>query len=112
MAVLRSIHEGFGILYFDTKTHIFEVHPQVTAAAATEEFSSTASPHPIMHRDTTLTPIIREPSLLSAKLGSIGTMVKRSPAKVRSLICTELVQLACPRVQALLPNVRLVPGSE
>ena len=56
MAVLRSIHEGFGILYFDTKTYIFGVHPQVTAAAAAtaaaEEFSSSTSPHPIMHRDT------------------------------------------------------------
>ena len=53
MAVIRSIHEGFGILYFDTKTYIFGVHPQVTAAtaaAATEEFSSTAStgiPYPV-----------------------------------------------------------------
>ena len=57
MAVLRSIHEGFGILYFDTKACIFGVHPRVTAAmaaAATEEFSSTASPHPIMHRGHTI----------------------------------------------------------
>ena len=54
MAVLRSIHKGFGILYFNTKTYIFGVHPQVTAAAtaATEEFSSSTSPHPITHRDT------------------------------------------------------------
>ena len=55
MAVLRSILKGFGILYFNTNTYMFGVHPQVTAAtaaAAVEEFSSTASPHPIMHRDT------------------------------------------------------------
>ena len=25
MAVLRSIHKGFGILYFDTKSYIFSV---------------------------------------------------------------------------------------
>ena len=33
MVVLRSIHEGFGILYFNTKTYMFGVHPQVTAEA-------------------------------------------------------------------------------
>ena len=52
MAVIRSIHEGFGILYFNTKTYIFGVHPQVTAATAAEDFSSGISPHPITHKDT------------------------------------------------------------
>ena len=33
MVVLRSIHEGFGILDFNIQTYMFGVHPQVTAEA-------------------------------------------------------------------------------
>ena len=90
MVVLRSIHEGFGIIYFNTTTYMFGVHPQVTAEALPQMTARCAisfqyfSTSVLLHLRKSITPLIM--TLLQTPQNSFWYVLRESTVIMQGLL--------------------------